>query len=159
MIIVSNASPIIALNELDKLQLLRDLFQEIIIPKEVDNELSPGKSSRFQIEDSSWIKVQSPKDQLAVGVLTYFLDSGEAEAIILAKELSADRLIIDEKAGRKTAKRLDLNIIGTLGFLLLAKEEGLISNITPCLDKLKQVGFWFSEELKELVLEKADELD
>lgn len=159
MIIVSNASPIIALTKLHKLHLLRDLFQEIIIPKAVDNELSLSDSNSLQIEDSSWIKVQLPENQLALEVLTYFLDSGEAEAIILAKELSADRLIIDEKAGRKTAKRLDLNIIGTLGILLLAKEEGLISNITPCLDKLKQVGFWFSEELKELVLEKADELD
>ena len=80
-----------------------------------------------------------------------FLDRGEAEAIILAKELSADRLLIDEKAGRNVSKRLKLKIIGTLGILLLAKEERLIPQIAETIDKLKENNFWIGKEVEQQI--------
>lgn len=157
MIIVSNTSPIIALKSVDKLHLLEDVFQEVIIPRGVSEELSKGESSLQRVRDESWIKERRVKDQLALEILTLFLDRGEAEAIILAKEISADRLLIDEKAGRNVSKRLKLKIIGTLGILLLAKEERLIPQIAETIDKLKENNFWIGKEVEQQILRKARE--
>lgn len=157
MIIVSNTSPIIALKSIDKLHLLEDVFQEVIIPRGVSEELSKGESSLQRVRDESWIKERRVKDQLALEILTLFLDRGEAEAIILAKEISADRLLIDEKAGRNVSKRLKLKIIGTLGILLLAKEERLIPQIAETIDKLKENNFWIGKEVEQQILRKARE--
>jgi len=157
LIIVSNTSPIIALKSVDKLHLLEDIFQEVIIPRGVSEELSKGESNLQRVRDESWIKEKRVKDQLALEILTLFLDRGEAEAIILAKELSADRLLIDEKAGRNVSKRLKLKIIGTLGILLLAKEERLIPQIAETIDKLKESNFWIGKEVEQQILKKARE--
>lgn len=155
MIVVADTSPLIALRRVDRLHLLKDLFGEVFIPQGVAEELSKGESSIVVKEP--WIKEKKVKEQLALEILTLFLDRGEAEAIILAKEISADRLIIDEKAGRDIAKRLKIKKIGTLGVLLLAKEEGMIAKVKHVIEGLKESNFWLSEELEKQVLVKAGE--
>ena len=83
MIIVSNTSPIIALKSVDKLHLLEDIFQEVIIPRGVSEELSKGESNLQRVRDESWIKEKRVKDQLALEILTLFLDRGEAEGLMV----------------------------------------------------------------------------
>ncbi len=85
------------------------------------------------------------------------LDIGEAEAITLAVELNADRLIVDERRGRKEAIRLGLRVTGILGILLAAKQQGLVSFIQPLLDDLIANGFWIREELYAELLQLAGE--
>jgi uncharacterized protein len=84
---------------------------------------------------------------------------GEAEAIVLASELSADRLLIDDAAGRAIALRNGLQITGVLGILLIAKKQGLVDSVRSSLDDLiNQAGFWVSDKLYRWVLSQAKEL-
>lgn len=103
-----------------------------------------------------WIKVREIKDKRS---LQYFLDldKGEAETIILANEIKADLVIIDENLGRFHARNSNLKITGTLGILLKAKNDGLIETIKPLLNELKNKGIWLSEQLIEKVLVLANE--
>ena len=80
-----------------------------------------------------------------------------AEAIILAKELNADLLILDEKLARDYAKKLNVKITGTLGVLLKAKELGLVDTVRELLDILVKKGVWLSPKLIEKVLNLAGE--
>ncbi|MDJ0898686.1 MAG: DUF3368 domain-containing protein [Xenococcus sp. MO_188.B8] len=162
MIIVSNTSPIFYLSTIGQLNLLRQLYNEILIPTTVFNEITnvgnTDVSARV-VPELSWIKTQSAADQALVRTLSKELDPGEAKAIALAVELKADRLIIDERLGRSAALRLGLKITGVLGILVAAKRSNLIQEIKPLLDILiDRVGFWIDEQLYTEVLQAVDEL-
>lgn len=86
------------------------------------------------------------------------LDLGEAETIILATEISAGFVIIDDSIGYKIAKISGLNVIRTLSILLKAKEQGIISEIRPLLDDMISKRRWYSREVYETFLKKAGEI-
>ncbi|MFV9690725.1 MAG: DUF3368 domain-containing protein [Desulfobacteria bacterium] len=86
------------------------------------------------------------------------MDRGEAEAILLAKEVQADTLIIDERIGYTIAKAQGLHVIGTLTVLLMAKEHGLISTVKPLLDEMIRKGRWYSQFVCKDFLRKTEEL-
>lgn len=91
-------------------------------------------------------------------MLVKSLDKGESEAIILAYELQADFLLIDERKGRRTAQEMGVKTIGLMGILIKAKNQGLLEKIAPVLEDLTQVaGFWISDKLKEEILILAGE--
>lgn len=94
---------------------------------------------------SNWITVQNVQDTIAVETLHLSLGIGESEAIILAKELNLP-LIIDDKAGRRTAKALDVDVTGTIGILLLGAQEDLL-DINEILPDLNSIGFRVSPQL------------
>ncbi|MDZ8184499.1 MAG: DUF3368 domain-containing protein [Nostoc sp. ChiSLP02] len=86
------------------------------------------------------------------------LHIGEAEAIALAVELGANRVLIDERRGRIIAARLNLRYTGVLGILVEAKSQGLICEVKPLLDALiEQAGFWVAASLYRSVLQLVDE--
>ncbi|MDQ2947400.1 MAG: DUF3368 domain-containing protein, partial [Acidobacteriota bacterium] len=99
MIVVSDTSPILNLAAVDKLHLLRDLYAEIVVPPGVRSEVS---RNGMQL-DTSWTGVVAAQDQDDVLALRNQLDPGEAEAIVVAAELSAELILIDEKRGRRLA--------------------------------------------------------
>jgi predicted nucleic acid-binding protein len=85
------------------------------------------------------------------------LDKGESEAITLYKESSADILLIDERRGRKLAKEMNVNIIGSLGILLKAKVEGLIDRIKPSIEILRHSNIRITEDLYAFILQQSGE--
>ncbi len=128
--VVSNTTPIISLFKLNRLELLQKLYSQIYIPSVVYNEIEAGKTKKYykDISRIDWINIFEIQDKQAV---KYFLDldAGEAEAIVLATEINADLILLDEKLGRFHAKHVDLKVTGTLGILIKAKSKGLIEEL------------------------------
>jgi len=144
--------------KIGQLELLREIYKDIIIPEAVFIEIEKGKD-KFHYQDISqldWISIQTIKD---LKVLSYFfdLDAGEAEVIVLATEIEADLVIIDETLGRRFAKHANLTVTGTIGILIKAKEMGLLEKISPLLDEMQKKGIWINDKLKEKILEKVNE--
>ena len=161
MIVVSDASPIIGLAAVDQLDLLQDLYGEVLIPTEVYQEISVAASDApgvQEIEGADWIRVQAVQDVSLVRALALELDTGEAEAIALALEVEVDLLLIDERRARTVAARFGRPVIGVLGVLTEAKRRGLIHAVRPLLDALDlRAGFRISAALRARVLEAAGE--
>jgi uncharacterized protein len=160
MIIVSDTSPISNLAAIGQLELLQKLYGNVIIPTAVYQEiLNSGHTDPavLAIKSVNWIQTYSITNNTLFQTLQNILDIGEAEAITLAVELNADRLIVDERRGRKEAIRLGLRVTGILGILLAAKQQGLVSFIQPLLDDLIANGFWIREELYAELLQLAGE--
>ncbi|MEI6309893.1 MAG: DUF3368 domain-containing protein [bacterium] len=107
---------------------------------------------------ADWITVQPAQDTLAIQLLKEELDAGESAAIILAKELKADLVLIDERAAARKARALGLHVIGTLGVLLLGKRTNHLSTIKPLLDSLRENDFRMSANLYNQVLHDAGEM-
>lgn len=151
--VVSDTTPIISLLKIAKLELLKHIYSEIFIPVSVFEEIEAGRNRKHyrDISQLNWIRIEEIKDKRAG---KYFLDlhTGEAEAIILASEISADLIIMDEKLGRYYAKHADLKVTGTLGVLAKAKELGFIKEIKPLVKELIEKDFWISEKTLEAFL-------
>ena len=156
--VVSNTTPIISLLKIDKLHVLKELYGVIYLPLEVFNEIEAGKNKDFYVDLSKfeWIKIQKIKNKKS---LSYFLDldKGEAEAIVLATEIGADLIILDETLGRFHAKHAGLKVTGTLGILLKAKQLGFVSELKSLLLELRIKGIWLSDHLIEEMLKLANE--
>ncbi len=159
-VVVSDTSVISNFMHLNRLDLLRMIYRQVVIPPTVWNELGKLEQIGFDISiltDAEWIRVVEPDDQTSISKLRGSLDMGEVEALILAEELSADFLLIDELPGRKEAARRNIATIGTLGILLKAKTANLIPHIKPPMDTLRTAGFWISPALYAFVLKQAEE--
>ncbi|XFA72610.1 DUF3368 domain-containing protein [Thermosynechococcaceae cyanobacterium Okahandja] len=163
MIVVSNTSPIVYLSTIGHLDLLRHLYDELLIPTTVFSEITNvgnTDASARVVPTLGWIKIQSATNQELVNGLRAELDPGEAEAIALALEVNADRLLIDDRLGRAAAMRAGLQVTGVLGILIAAKRNTLIPEVKPLLDTLiEQVGFWIDAQLYAEVLQAVKELN
>jgi uncharacterized protein len=163
MIVVSDTSPIANLAIVNHIHLLPDLFGQIIVPEVVFKELlANGKNHLVTqiVQSAPWIEVYSIKNLEVVKALAEdcSLDLGEAHAIVLATELQAHQLLIDERMGRAEAQRRGLSIIGILGVLLLAKQRDMIVAVKPVMDDLvNRANFRLRPTLYREVLKLADE--
>ena len=158
--VVCNSSPLIHLSKAGRLSLLRDFFQEILVPREVLTESvenSGGAKDGKEIKEADWIHPLSIEDTDLKKALKMTLDDGEAAAIVLALEQKADIVLMDDYDGRAVAKEYDLMVTGTIGILLKAKLEGKIPSLRHDLDVLRESGFWLGEELYLKILEHANE--
>lgn len=161
MIVVSDASPLIALAAVEKLDLLRTLYGEVLVPSAVFDEVTairqtaPGAD---EVRTSEWIRVRTVENRALVEALALELDAGEAAAIALAVEVNGDLLLMDERRGRVAAIRLGRRVVGVLGVVVEAKAAGLLPEVRPILDALTQeVGFRISAALHARVLAAAGE--
>ena len=160
MIVVSNATPLIAMAMADQFDLLQKIFGRIFIPQGVHEEVVKQGGERFgaaEVRQAVWIQVVAAKDRLAVEVLEDDLGKGESETIVLAREMEADWVLVDERLARRKLELLGVRTIGTLGILLKAKEIGLLQEIKPEVDKLRARGFRLSRHVYEDVLQMAGE--
>jgi predicted nucleic acid-binding protein len=150
--IISNSSPLIALEQLDLLALLHKFFGTVLIPPAVTREVAPT------VTLPDWVIEQTLSQAIGPQILAASLGAGESEALSLALELRASLLILDERPARRLAAALDIPVIGTLGLLLKAKNLGLIAELKPHLAALLNHDFRISSKLYAQVLKTAGEL-
>lgn len=156
--VVLNNTPLIAFWVLGRLDILRDLFGEVLIPSAVEAEFLAVEETvrRKALQQAPWIKTTAlshPRRAVAYAEL----DQGEAEVLALAEEQDARLVILDERKGRRYAIRMEIPLTGSLGVLLLAREAGLIDSVAACIRKLQEAGLFLSPELIAQVLEFAGE--
>jgi len=149
LLIISDASPLIALADIGELDLLRQLYERVVITDIVRGEV--------KAELPDWIEISTAYNQKQLQILKLELDAGEASAIALALENPQARVIIDENKGRSVAKRLGLKVTGTIGIIIKAKEQGLIHSGKDILKKLERHGFWLSEQLRRQIIARMGE--
>jgi len=156
--VIANNTPLVALWILGRLDLLRELYDEVLIPEAVYEEFLATERALRQaaLQDAPWIKTAPLSNPQHVRVYVG-LDQGEAEVLALVEERSARLVIIDEYKGRRYAQRLGLPLTGTLGLLLVAKEQRLVSNLSALLAELQDAGLYLDAELIAQVLRLAGE--
>ena len=154
MMVVSDSTPLISLMKAEQLGVLEGLYGEILIPNAVFSELTSNpryEAEAEQIRRCAFVRVVAVKERKAVQVLQRIsgLDLGESEAIIYADENKADVLLMDEAAGRKTAKMMGLHIQGTVGVLLQAYDSHLLTteDVEKASRRLRQAHRHISEKL------------
>jgi predicted nucleic acid-binding protein len=157
MIVVADTSPLNYLVQISCESILSPLYQRVLIPPSVLEELghpdAPKVVAGWISDLPRWIEVRRTAG-LPDAALTD-LDPGEREAIQLAQEQRADLLLIDERRGRLEAKRRGLATIGTLGVLLAAAQRGLI-DAAPAYQLLTtKTNFRCSPELHESFLQRV----
>ena len=161
MIVVSDTSPVTNLIGCGLLNLLPDLYGEVVVPQKVRDELAEliRYDPSYDMTSHPWIHVRSARDQReAAELMRKGLDAGEAEAIVLAEELAADLLLIDERKASRIADERGLRHVGVLGILIAAKKRGLVTKVEPIIKTLRDdVGFWLSDDVVQHVLKLAGE--
>lgn len=150
--VVCNASPLIALEQIGRLNLLPDLFETVTIPPAVQRETAPT----VMLPD--WVRPYSLTHPIGPTILQASLGPGESEAISLALELEARLVILDDRPARRLAQSLGLPVIGTLGLLLTAKQKGWLDAIKPHLDTLLEHDFRVSPRLYDQIIADAGEM-
>ena len=162
MTVVSDASPLINLARIGQLDLLRALYETLLIPEAVWREVvvdGAGQPGSAEVRAADWIQTQAIANGPLVQALRQTLGAGEAEAIVLALETDAALLLMDERLGRATAEHLGVGCMGLVGVALEAKHSGLIEYVRPLLDALRNVaGFHLHEALYQRVLQDEGEL-
>lgn len=156
-VIVDN-SPLVALWKLGLLFLLRSLYTEVLIPKEVETEFlnKERKPRQIALDKATWLSVV----QLATPLTEadYIgLDRGEAAVLALAEERGARLVIFDDSDARQYARDIGLPFKGTVGVLLEAKENGLIDTIKPLLTQMQTNGIYLGKSVIDEALQQAGE--
>ncbi len=162
MKIVTNSTPLIELSKINQLDLLRKVYGAICIPEEVYIEVvveGTGKPGAAEVKAAEWIYCQSVSDKSQIRVLQgqRSLHLGECATIVLAQEIDADQVILDDNAARREAIARRLPVIGTVGVLLVAKIQRIIPAVKPILDNLRAQGTRVSQDLYSQVIARADE--
>jgi predicted nucleic acid-binding protein len=143
--IVADSTCLIGLERIGRLDLLSELFEPVVIPTEVAREFGVS---------FDWLTVESPANDALVTSLKLVIDRGEAEAVALAYE-KRWQVLLDDRQARAVAKQMGLRIIGTVGALVLAKQQSIIPALKPLLDQLEAHNFYLSADLREEALRLA----
>ncbi len=155
MIVVSDTTPLHYLILLDQIHLLPELLGNFVIPEIVSRELqadkTPVKIKAFMAEPPEWLEIVSDTGIIDEGLLE--IDAGEREAILLAEQLGADGILIDDKAGRIAAIERGIFVIGTLGVLEIAAIDGLI-DFKKEISRIQRLGFYVTKDLEKFFLER-----
>ena len=157
--VICNTSPLQYLHQIDLLHLLPTLFGPVQAPSAVVAELSEGRRRGVplpELAELSWITTQRV-DAGKLSSPTTNLGSGEKEVLALGLEASDSLLVLDDRDARRHAIAMGLEITGTVGILLLAKERGILDSVQPALARLQALRFRLSAETRGIVLDLAGE--
>lgn len=160
MILVSDSSALIALARIRRFDLLHQVAGTVHISEAIYDEVvtaGEGRPGSAELSQAQWILRHHVQDQVGVARLRSRLGRGEAEAIVLAGELRADVLILDDAVARRAAEQEGRRVVGILGFLIYAKERGLLAVLKPVLDEMVAIGFFIDDSLYRTILQQAGE--
>jgi predicted nucleic acid-binding protein len=157
MLIIADSSALVSLATCDALDVVLALYSDIKVPQAVyDEVVEPGKSQAAVLK--TYLQNRVEKIDATRFVFTAGgLGQGEIEAMALYKQLSADQLLIDDRRARAIAEHNDIRCIGALGILLVAKHKGVIQQVSPLIEKLRNSSVFYGETLLEKVLQLAGE--
>lgn len=157
--VIINASPLIFLSRASRVDLLRVVADEVLVPAPVAEEVArrgPGDPSARAVSETGWLVVV----QAAASdprVLAWDLGPGESAVLTLALERPGLEVVIDDLAGRRCAQALGIPVRGTLGIVLLGKRRGLIEQARPVVDELRAMGMHLSDAVADRALALVDE--
>ena len=155
-VVIADAGPIISLALIGKLDILDTLFDDVKIANAVWNEITIDDSKPFLREIKEYFNDKVAYIQ-GFNELTFVMDYGESESVILYKELNADFLLIDDKKARDIAENSGINCIGTLGLLSAAKDKNLLPELKPIFETLLANKRFYSLELLNSILAEKGE--
>lgn len=155
-LLIVDAGPIFSLATIDKLEILNILFDDIKIPSAVWEEITLNKNTKQYSIIHSFFKNKRHEIK-GNNDLTFLMDYGESESVLLYKELKADFLLIDDKKARTIAENFGIKCIGTIGFLSAAKDKKIILELKPLFENLLQNRRFFSINLLNTILEQHNE--
>jgi predicted nucleic acid-binding protein len=158
-LVICNTSPLLYLHQVGHLDLLPRMYRQVRIPLAVQRELQAGAQRGVNVPDTSameWLRVTPLTDTTLLPVVID-LGPGEAEAIALAVAHPGSLLILDDSLGRRIAHLNRVTYTGTLGVLLKAKTEGLLTSVAPVIDALRNTTMHLTEPLIGMVLKEAGE--
>ena len=160
--VIADAGPVIALSRIDKLELLKQIFKQVVITETIRDEILINKHShgKMLIENAinaQWIQVEIV-DQKDWKPLNKGVDAGESSAIFLARQSPESTLLImDDQAGRAEARYQKLAVIGTAAVIGIAKEQGLIDSAKAVLYELREAGYYIGDTIIQTVLHDIGE--
>jgi len=149
--VVINASPLITLCRSQLHGLLPQLFDAVYVPDAVWHDAA----ARI-VPTLDWLQ-RLPPVEVALDIQRWNLGAGESAVMHHARELTADRAILDDAAARRCARSINVAMTGTCGVIVLAKRRGLLPKAEPAFRQLQAAGLWLSEELIVALLQKAGE--
>ncbi|MFZ1389849.1 MAG: DUF3368 domain-containing protein [Thiolinea sp.] len=159
MIVIADSSALVAVSTYQGLDWLEPLFGTVLVPTAVYNEVcTQGKPQASQLKAYLDGRVRTVNLSAFNLQKTTGLGAGELEAIALYKAENAQLFLIDDQKAKKSAFANGLETLGSVGLLLLAKEEGLIHEIRSRLTLLEQSEIYLSSKLIEQILQAAGEL-
>ncbi len=151
MIVLSDSGPLIALSKINHLDILRKFFGKIIIPQAVWTEVvekGRGRPGSKEVQEANWIEVKEVKNIIGIEALKHEIGTGESETLVLAKELNADIVLIDDRIAREIARSMDLNVAGTLSIIYEAINNKFINeNFKEIIKLMRKNNIWISDEL------------
>jgi len=158
--IIADSGPLIALANLELIEILHQLFKEILLPQQVYSECTvnmhlPGAMIIQKAVHACVLKLKKISEFHSAFADPY-LGDGERAAMSLAL-INNTPVLLDDRRARMTAERQHLQVIGTAGILLAAKQKRLIQDIKPFIKKLEDFGYYISAELKISLLKRANE--
>jgi predicted nucleic acid-binding protein len=160
MIVIADTSPLSYLIRIEQIEVLPRLYERIVIPAMVFGELShsraPDAVRDWIARPPQWLEIRTPQQRPDAELMSAGLDAGERDAILMALELEADELIIDDLDGRREAQRLGLHFVGTLGVLRLAADKGLL-DFKNAVERLRGVNFYVAQDVLRLFLKDEAE--
>jgi predicted nucleic acid-binding protein len=156
--VICNTSPLQYLYQVNLLDVLRERFDQVLVPEAVEAELAEGRRRNVALptlKDLDWVTIRSTHDPLPSPARG--LGKGERAVLALGMQMPQAVLLLDDERARRYAIRRRMKITGTLGMVLVAKERAMISSVTAVLDRLERYGFRLSDRTRRATLELAGE--
>lgn len=159
MRVVSNSGPLIHLARAGHFELLKLLYNRLIIPPSVYQEVvfrGRGKDGSRELSKAKWIQRRKPRRADLATALRTFLGRGESDAIALAAEKKGTLLLIDEVHGRRVTRKMNIKVVGGLGLLLQGYRDNYVPDLNAAIARMRDRGTWIADEVVEAVLGAAN---